>query len=101
MPSLPEHTDSLQVIRSKLADQVTQRRRVVSASNLVAIQVAERMGSSQEEVLEEATEHQLEVEDEEVAILSIEGNVILSPNYYSSLLFPLVTLRRHLKTSHQ
>lgn len=95
MLSLLERTASLHGIRSKLVDKVTQHPRVDS------IQVAECMGSSQEEVLEEVTGHQLGVEDEEVAIPSIERSVILSPNKISSLLFPLVSLRRHLKTSHQ
>jgi len=101
MPSLPERTVSLQAIRSKIVDKVTQHRREDTTSNLVVFQVAECMGSSQEEGLEEAMDHRLGVEDEEVAFPSIERSVILSTNKFSSLLFPLVKLRRHLKTSHQ
>lgn len=76
MPSLPERTVSLQAIRSKIVDKVTQHRREDTTSNLVVIQETECMGSSQEEGLEEATEHLLGVEDEEVAIPSIERSVI-------------------------
>jgi len=46
MPSPHEHTASLQVTRSKAADQATQHRRVVTTSNPVGIQVAEGMSSS-------------------------------------------------------